>query len=108
MSVPERMAAIRRLFLAKLEKMPAHLDHEVRVELARRELDRALGPIWRKEVEDAGLELDPTGDMLERLDKLPMATREAGYHGDDVEPPQPKKEGRNGMIVKLMQFFHGK
>ena len=106
MSIPERMSAIRRLFLAKLDKMPSDMPHEHRVECARKELDKVLGLGWRDEVQEAGLELDPTGDMTERLDKLPMATREEGFHGDDV--PSPEKKKSKGSVVKLlMKFLHG-
>jgi hypothetical protein len=106
------MMAIRRLYLAKLDKMPSDLPHEERCELARKELDKVLGPIWRDEVEAAGEQLDPTGDMIERLDKLPEATREAGYHGDDVVPPvlnkkEEEKEDKNSILLKLIKFLHG-
>ncbi len=108
MSVPQRIAAIRRLFLAKLEKMPADMPHEERVEASRRELDKVLGPSWREEVEAAGAHMDPTGDMQERLDKLPMVTREEGYHGDDVPPPIPKKkeeDDEEGITVRIMKVM---
>lgn len=106
MSTPERMAAIRRLFLAKLEKMPADMSHDVRVEMARKELDKVLGPVWRMEVEDAGEDLDPTGDMISRMDKLPEATREEGFHGDDVPGPEKPKK-KESIIQMLMSFLHG-
>ena len=113
MSSPERMGKIRRLFLAKLEKMPSDMPHEKRVEAARFELDQVLGPEWRKEVEEAGVDLDPTGDMAERLDRLPMATREAGFHGDDIpmknKPKEEDKEDEGtSIIIRLMKFIHGK
>lgn len=107
MSHPERMSAIRRLFLAKLAKMPSDMEHEERVESARSELDKVLGDSWRKEVEDAGMELDPTGDMQEKLDKLPMATRDAGYHGDDVPPPEKKKKKpveKDSIIMRIIKI----
>lgn len=106
MSTPERMMAIRRLFLAKLEKMPSDMQHKLRVEMARKELDKVLGPMWRMEVEDAGCELDPTGDMLDRVDKLPEATRDAGYHGDDVPPPEKSKD-KDSVLAMLMKLLHG-
>ena len=99
MSTPERMKAIRRLFLAKLEKMPSEMKHEMRIEMARKALDKDLGMSWRDEVKEAGPELDPTGDML------PKATRDEGYHGDDV--PEPVKN-KKGMIKQLIEYFHGK
>lgn len=110
MSTPERMMAIRRLFLAKLEKMPSDMQHNDRVEMARKELDKSLGPIWRMEVEQAGVELDPTGDMLERMDKLPEATKEEGFQGDDIPQmtlkKKPKKE--QSIVHTFMKIFHGK
>lgn len=111
MSEPRRMAAIRRLFLAKLAKMPSDMPQEMKVEAARRELDKTLGPIWRDEVDDAGFGMDPTGDMKERLDKLPCATREAGFSGEDVPPPTKKKSEEpkgKSMLHRLMMFFNGK
>jgi hypothetical protein len=114
MSEPRRMAAIRRLFLTKLEKQPSDAPHELRVERARKELDKALGPIWREEVRKAGVELDPTGDMIEkddmqeRLDNLPMATRDEGYQGLDVEEPVERKkkpEEKDSMFVRLVKIF---
>lgn len=117
MAVPQRLQAIRRLFLAKLEKVRDDLPHKMRSEMARKELDKVLGPVWREEVEAAGFQLDPTGDMgcdmEERLDKLPMATREEGYHGDDVPPPTKKKseedeeKEKDSIIIKLIRLIHG-
>ena len=111
MSHPERMAAIRRLFLSKLEKVDEDMPHDMRIEMARKDLDKVLGASWREEVRAAGVELDPTGDMgcdmQERLDKLPIATRDAGFHGDDVPPPMKKKKehGSKSIIVRLMKLF---
>ena len=82
------MMAIRRLYLAKLDKMPSDLPHEERCELARKELDKVLGPIWRDEVEAAGEQLDPTGDMIERLDKLDRkSTRLNSSHSQQSRMP---------------------
>ena len=108
MAEPRRMSAIRRLFISKLDAMPSDVPHSIRVEMARSELDKALGPMWREEAKEAGHMMDPTGDMLERMDKLPEATCEAGYAGEDVPPPE-KKMKHNPVIIKLMKFFgHGK
>ena len=101
MSTPQRIAAIRRIYLAKLAKMPAEMPHDERRDTCRKELDKVLGPVWREEVAASGEELDPTGDMFDRLDKTEEATKDEGYQGDDVPPPH------KSIIKKLMAFFHG-
>ena len=108
MSDPQRIASIRRLFLAKLEKISEEMPYEERVECARKELDNDLGPMWREEVKR--IDLDPTGEKMEEkadsfYDRLSSATREEGYHGDDV-PSAPRD--KKSIILKLMEFFHGK
>ncbi len=99
-----RLAAIRRLYLSKLEKMPSDMPHEQRCESARTELDKVLGTSWRDEVEEAGEELDPTGDMLSLMDRLPEATREAGFKGDDIPEPKRTKSKEEVMGI-LTEYF---
>ena len=105
MSDPRRISAIRRLYLAKLEHMPSNIPYEDRCEGAKRKLDEVLGPMWREEVKNIGL--DPTGgaDMDNNLDsfydRLSNATRDEGYHGDDSpHAPLPgereQKEDKEG------------
>ena len=123
MSDPRRIAAMRRLFITKLNATPSHKPHEERVEMARKELDKALGPVWRDEVEGAGFGMDPTGDMGSRLDRLQDATKEAGFSGDDVPPKRPvavnvskiedEEEDEDessvpDIMLRLMKFFGGK
>ena len=122
MSEPRRIAAIRRLYLAKLENMPSSMSYEERVQGAKRALDKVLTPQWREEVKAIGL--DPTdGAELEQCtenfyDRLTTATQEEGYKGEDV-PPAPKgvneierrkddKDDNSGIIAMLMKLIHGK
>ena len=114
MSDPRRISAIRRLYLAKLEHAPNNIPYEERCEFAKSKLDESLGPIWREEVKNIGL--DPTGgeDMEMKLDtfydRLSSETRKEGYHGDDV-PPAPKQEKRpkkkDNIILTLVKLLHG-
>ena len=105
MANPHRLSAIHRLFLAKLEGIDSNEPHEIREELAREELDRVLGQGWRDEVEDAGYGMDPTGEPKE--DPLFTATRDEGYHGDDVPAPDKKKKKKkpNSIMNRISMFL---
>jgi hypothetical protein len=119
MSTPGRIADIRRVFLAKLDKIPQDIPEEIRVKLAKEQLDEAV-PGWRDEVKAAGHGMNPTGG-----DDLEEATKDVGYMGDDVSSPIEIKEesceacggdgckgceekGQDQVMDKLKEFFHGK
>ena len=110
MSEPRRLAAIRRLYLAKLSEQPSDMSPERKEEAAKAELDKCLGSMWRDEIGDAGFGMDPIGDMEDRIDLLPGATRDAGFSGDDVQPPvehkKSKPDAEDSILMKLMKFFH--
>ena len=109
MSVPRRMAALRRLFLAKLEDMPSDMPEEARAEAARNELDNVLGPEWRKEVEDAGFGMDPTGDEGDSMaNRLQQASVNEGFDGGNIpEAPKVEKLDKASLIERLSKFIHG-
>lgn len=104
MSTPERIGSIKRLYQARLAKMPAEMPFEERCECAKKDLDKMLGPMWRKEMELYGENLDPTGEVTEEklTKRLKKATRKEGYQGEDVHPPH------KSIVKQLMIFFKGK
>ena len=116
MSDVDRIVAIRKLFISKMEKMPADMPHEERIEKAKLALDKVLGPIWRDEIED--VDLDPIGDKqtnsLEPFyDKLRKALQDEGHHGGDT-PCAPedaselnKRKDKDSIIGRIMAFIHG-
>jgi len=121
MSDTRRLGAIKRLYMAKLENMPANMPYEERCEGAKRKLDQVLGKEWREEVKriDLGpIDGEDTSMKHEACqDRLASATRAEGYHGDDVEEmPLPKEEYKEkedeeeegGIIAVLMKMMHGR
>lgn len=109
----DRVRALKRLFTAQLDKQPSDLPHEVRVERARKVMDKKLGPIWREEIKALGE--DPTGpDMSAQMDefaeRLRQETREEGFHGDDV-PCEPeaehlkKKHKPDSIMVRIIKLL---
>lgn len=125
MSDIRRLGAIKRLYMAKLENMPANMPYEERCEGAKRKLDEVLGKEWREEVKriDLGpIDGEDTSMKHESFqDRLASATRAEGFHGDAVEGlplPNPKHEEGNkdneddenegGIVSMLMRLIHGK
>lgn len=113
MSDMDRIRALNRLFQAKLDKMPADMPYEDRIECAKKEMDKCLGPIWREEIKVAGVSpIDEDKKMDNFYDRVHKLTREEGYHGDDV-PEGPKGEeekrrrGKKSIIMNIIKFLHG-